>query len=486
MQEKINFAVNYLVQTVGATYYGWGKDDDRINKQREAVLCDSFERYVYGKDGDNIDECFCIGDDDLPVIYNGRHYEVMSEADFRQIIKQAMNRMNVGMVYQKNSHKMIVKECLDGLSSTKRCLFEPDRRYAVFLNCVLDIKTGEMLEFDRKYKTDLVLDFVYDPEARSGLWDSVIHRTIPDPGMYTAFKQFCGAFLVNRSEYKIEHLCLLVGTGRNGKSVVTDAISSMFGDELVSHFSPEDLFRSSQASYNLASINGKLANITDDVSNKDFSGGDFKQFTSGAKFSARHPYGRPFVVRRVPLMMCCVNEVPPTTDDTDGYFRRLLPIMCPAKIADDEVDTELPNKLSTDEAKCGIFNWILEGYKSLIDAKGKISVSDSIAGMKELIREDSNSARRWVRYERFVKVEPLGPNDENWHSMSEYMEMYKDYCIKHIEPTKTAKSIAKLFGELGFAREERRSGIWYCIGRADVEFEADRSAIIEDEAELPF
>jgi putative DNA primase/helicase len=238
--------------------------------------------------------------------------------------------------------------------------------------------------------------------------------------------------------------------------------------------------------YYLADINGKMANYCDDMSNKDFSGGDFKQFTSGAKFSARHPYGRPFVVRRVPLMMCCVNEVPPTTDDTDGYFRRLLPIMCPAKIADHEVDTELPNKLSTDEAKCGIFNWILGGYKSLMDAKGKISVSDSIAGMKELIREDSNSARRWVRYERFVKVEPLGPNDDNWRSMSEYMEMYKDYCIKHIEPTKTAKSIAKLFGELGFAREERRSGIWYCIGRADVEFEADRSAIIEDEAELPF
>lgn len=443
----------------------YGQGHDRMNKNTEAEICETFERYIWGKDGDAINDYFKVGEGDILYVFNGSYYEKIDDIQLNHIIKQAMDKMNIGLIYRKNSHEKIAKECFDGLRCNPKCAFDPDRRYIVFRNCVLDTAKQKIMDYDIKYKTDLVLDFNYNPNADSRLWDKFIKATIPDTGMRYAFQQFCGAFLANRKQYKIEFICLMVGGGRNGKSVACDAISGLFGKSLVSHYSPEQLFRSSQSMYNLADINGKMANFADDVSNKDFSGGDFKQFISGAEFQARHPYGRPFVVTKVPLMVCCVNEIPPTTDDTLGHYRRLLPILCPNQISDADVDVELPNKLSTPEAKAAIFNWIYEGYKMLVKNHGKIDLSDSIKYVKEEIKEDSNSARRWIRESGFIAVEPSSSNDTRWRSMKDWMQDYMEYCKTYSEAAKSSKAVAKVFKELGFCSEKRFNTTWYCIGR---------------------
>lgn len=474
---KYDSIIDYLVNTVGESVNGVGEGDEKVNKRKEAELCDAFERYICGIDGDTGNDFFKVADGDVLYIYNGKYYERQrDETQLDVIVKRAMEACNVGIVYQKNSHEKISKECWNGLICSDSCKFVPDRRYVVFRNCVLDIETSEVHEHSIEFKTDVVLDFDYKGEFNTVVWDKLIAQTIPDEGMRKAFQQFCGAFLLNREKFKIEYICLMVGTGRNGKSVVCEAISNIFGRDLVSNYSPDQLFRGQQSMYNLADINGKLANYADDVSNKDFSGGEFKQFTSGARFMARHIYGRPFVVTKVPLMLCCVNEIPPTTDDTNGYYRRLLPIMCPNQIADKDVDIELPAKLATNDVKASIFTWIYNGYRSLIDARGKISVSDSIKAMKDDIKEDSNSARRWIRESSFIAVDPVGDNDVRWKPLKEYMKMYLEYCKDYSEMPKTVKAVSKLFKELGFASQKRRDSIWYCVGTAEMDIPAVGSA----------
>lgn len=462
---KYDSVIDYLVGTLGDSIKGFGATDDKVNKKTEAEICDHFEKNVCGFEGDEGCDFFKIGDGDVPFFYNGKFYEQTDDICLRSIVKRAMEGLGIGMVYQKNSHTKIAQECFEGLVSDERCKFNLDRRYVVFRNCVLDTRTEVLYPHNIKYKTDMVLDFDYKKTGRSALWDKVITETIPDEGMRRAFQMFCGAFLADRSEYKVEFICLLVGTGRNGKSVVTEAIAKVFGDKLVSSFSPEQLFRSSQRDYNLAAINGKVANMTDDMSNKDISGGDFKSFMSGGRFMARNPYGRPFQVNKVPLMICCVNEIPNSTDDTNGYYRRLLPIFCPNQIADDEVDEQLPQKLSTEESKVAIFNWILEGYRMFVSCNGKIGLSDSIKNARDGIREDSNSARRWLREMEYVKLASTGSGDPHWRSFKSLMNEYIEYCHEYSETPKTGKSVAKILKEMGLESRKERDTTWYCIGR---------------------
>lgn len=483
--------IDYLTETIGASISGLGEADEKVNKAKEARMCDLFERYISGRDGDAINDYFKVTDGDVPYMYNGRFYERIDDMKLRFVIKKVMDSINLGLVYRKNSHSKIATECFESLCCNEACYLDPDRRYLVFQNCVLDTKSGGVFDHDIKYKTDVVMEFDYDPEARLALWDTLVQSTIPDSGMRKAFQQFCGAFLADREQFKIEYMCLLVGGGRNGKSVVSNAIAGVFGDGLISNYSPEQLFRSSQSMYNLADINGKLANFSDDVSNKDFSGGDFKQFISGARFQARHPYGRPFTVTKVPLMLCCVNEVPPTTDDTQGHFRRLLPILCPNQIADKDVDVALPQKLATKEAKAAIFNWVLEGYRMLCKNNGKITISESIKEVKNEIQEDSNSARRWIKEYNYSVVEPVNSLDVRWKPMKEWMREYQMYCKDYSEIPKSTKAVSKIFKELGFVSEKRADTTWYCIGtksevKREVPQEVTKVVDVVDDGDLPF
>lgn len=481
---KYEDVIDYLVSTAKDEIEGLGHGDSKIDKLKEAELCETFDAYICGEDSDEGCDFFKVEEGDVIFLYNGHAYEKIDDVRMRYVIRKVLEQTHVGKVYRRNSAKKIAEECKDSLLSDDRCKFIPDRRYVVFRNCVLDTMTNKVFEHSIKYKTDVVLDFDYDIDKHSALWDRVIAQTIPDEGQRKVFQQFCGAFLVDRRKFKIEYLCMLVGNGRNGKSVVTDAIAGVFGDGLISSYSPEQLFgASSHCLYNLADINGKIANICDDLKNKDFSGGDFKQFISGHKFQARHIYGRPFVVSRIPLMICCMNEIPPTTDDTMGHYRRLLPIMCPNQIADDEVDYELPEKLAADDVKCAIFNWILEGYRQLVANKGRIDVSESIKEIREDIKTEANSVRRWIKEMGYVP----GTKESDWKSMKEWMSIYQQYCKDYSEAPSTPKKVGKVFKELGFECDKRRDTTWWCIGKDEGEpLRLTEMPVAEDDEKIPF
>lgn len=481
--------ISYLTDTVGVSIDGLGASDNKVNKLTEAEMGQLFERYITGNDGDRIPNMILIAESGEPYAYNGKYFECITTEALQYAIKRVMVDSNVGKVYQFNSHKKISEECILALMQEPSCAFEPDRRYIVFNNLVLDVETGDLLDHDAKYKTDMVFDFDYDPKAKSILWDKFMAETVQDDGMRKAFQMFCGAFLANRKKFKIEHICLLVGTGLNGKSVMAEAVVGLFNKQLKSVYSPEQLFKSSQKEYYLADIDGKVVNYCDDVSNKDFSGGDFKAFTSGAEFAGRHAYSRrPMKVSRVPLMICNVNEIPPTTDDTDGYYRRLLPIVCPNVITEDKIDTSLSSKLATVESKQAIFNWLIEGYKMLMANNGKILVSDSIKSVKTAIKNESNSVRRWITESDMIAVTPQGKMDGRWKPLFEWMSLYQDYCKRYNEPPKTQKSVSKVFKELGFHTDRRHDGTWYCIGfKEHLEAEYERVPMAEFEAdEYPF
>lgn len=486
---KNNDVIDYLVSVLSPEITGKGATDNKVDKLKEAELCEAFDSYICGRPDDEGCDFFKVAEGDVIFMFNGKWYEKIDDVKMRYIVKKVMTEANVGIVYVRNSAKKIAEECIESLWSCEWCKFEPDRRYIVFKNGVLDTERKGFYEHNIKYKTDIVLDFNYTANERSALWDKLIAQTVPDDGMRSAMQQFCGAMLADRKKFKIEYMLMLVGSGRNGKSVVTDAIAGVFGDDLVSSYSPEQLFMAgSNSLYNLADINGKLGNICDDLKNKDFSGGEFKQFISGHKFQARHIFGRPFVVTKIPLMICCMNEIPPTTDDTMGHYRRLLPVLCPNQVAEKDVDYELPVKLATEENKAAIFNWLLDGYKAFVANKGRIDVSDSIKSIREDIKADANSARRWIREKGYKPLNGRPHNDPSWKPINEWMQDYLAWCKECSENPKTAKSVGAVLKDLGFASEKRRSTTWYCIGVPSEDSGVAASVLgnAEKDGDLPF
>lgn len=461
---KFDYIIDYLCTTAGPAIDGAGSSDQRINKLTESAMAMAFRRYVCGLDGDEGNDFFKVDEDDQLFVFNGEYYELTKEEMLSEIILETMERKNVGLVYLANSADRIKDFCMNKLKSDERCRFVPDRRYVCFKNGVFDCETGKLEGFNVKYKTDIVLDFDYVEGLRSALWDRVLCQTVPDENMRETFHQYCGCFLANRAEYKIEYICFVVGEGQNGKSIICKAVINMLGRAVASSYSPEQLFKGgNQAEYHLADVNGKVVNYCDDVSKKDFSGGDFKAFVSGGEFTGRHPYSRrPTKVTKVPLMLCCANGMPPTTDDTEGYFRRFLIILAPNKIDDRDKDVTLEKKLQADDVRAAIFNWMYEGYKTFIRNGGKIEVASTVKEMVDEMRENANSLNRWLYTMGYVAAED--PHDnmaKGWKSLKEWVQDYLNYCKDWGETPRSRSAITETFKKLGVLKQRRSDGIWY-------------------------
>lgn len=470
-----SFVIDFLCDTVGPAIQDLGERDSRVNKYSEAVMAESFRRYVCGTPEDKGVGFFKADVLGAAYVFNGRFFEMLTETKFLGIIREVMRRCNVGLVYRMDSADRIAKYVRESLMQLAWCQFNPDRRYVCFRNCVLDLLTGRVYKHDYKYCTDIILNFDYKSDGRSVLWDKVIMQTIPDEGMRRAFQQFCGAFLIDRSKHKFEYICFVVGEGQNGKSVVCRALVNVLKNEdengqpvtnCITTFTPEQLFKSNQMDYHMAEVNGKIMNYCDDVSDKDFSGGDFKSFVSGGEFTGRSPYSREMTkVTKVPIMLCCANKIPPTTDDSEGYFRRFLVINCPNRVSERERDPQLEAKLKADDVRAAIFNWMYEGYRMLLDNDCKIDMSESVLEMKRDMKADSNSARRWIREYGYE----AGTSADDWRSLREWMTEYQQYCKDYGEAAKTAKGVSKVFDDMGFPKARRGSGTWYCIKVGRVE-----------------
>ena len=486
---KYKHIVDYLCDTAGPSLEDAGLSDERVNKRTEAGMAKAFRKYICGIDVDY----FKVDEDGMLYVFNGKYFELMLEETLLEIIIEVMERMNVGIVYQTGSAKIILDYCLNRLKGDERCKFIADRRYICFNNGVFDLETMRLNDFDVKYKTDIVLDFDYISDARSALWDKVLAQTVPDESMRETFHQYCGCFLAKRTEYKIEYICFVVGEGQNGKSIICKAVVNMLGPNVASSYSPEQLFKSSQMEYHLADVNGKIVNYCDEVSNKDFSGGDFKQFVSGGAFTGRHPYSRrPTKVDKIPLMLCCANRIPPTTDDTEGYFRRFLIIIAPNHIDERDKDPMLEMKLQAPEVKSAIFNWVLEGYKQFKQNDGKIDIAGTVKEVVEEMKANSNSLRRWIDTMGYVAKNPDGAYGEGWKSLKEWVQEYIRYCNDWGETPRSRSAVTEMFKKMGAASKRRGDGIWYYLevkkkeedesGLADSVIDGDK----KDIPDLPF
>lgn len=482
---KYEHIVDYLCQTVGPSIERGGLSDERVNKRTEAGFAKAFRRYICGVEGDDGCDYFKVDEDGLLYVYNGRFFERMQEETLLEIIIEVMERMDVGIVYQTGSAKIVKDYCMNRLLGDERCRFVADRRYVCFTNGVFDLQKMKLVDFSPEYKTDIVLDFDYVADAKSPLWDKVLGQTVSDEHMRETFHQYCGCFLAKRTEFKIEYICFVVGEGQNGKSIICKAVVNMLGPNVASVYSPEQLFKSSQMEYHLADVNGKIVNYCDEVSNKDFSGGDFKQFVSGGAFTGRHPYSkRPTKVDKIPLMLCCANKIPPTTDDTEGYFRRFLIILAPNHVDDRDKDPMLEMKLQAPDVKAAIFNWMLEGYKTFLANEGKIDIAESVKDVVDEMKKEANSLQRWWETRGLVVVEPKSNTAPGWKSLKEWIADYKQYCEEWGDTPKNRKAVTDLFKVRKVSSKRRADGVWYYLEqKIEIDPEPD---VEEDDGDIPF
>ena len=178
-------------------------------------------------------------------------------------------------------------------------------------------------------------------------------------------------------------------------------------------------------------------------------------------------------------MLCCANKIPPTTDDTEGYFRRFLIILAPNHIDDRDKDPMLEMKLQAPEVKSAIFNWVLEGYRSFIKNEGKIEIANSVKEVVDEMKANSNSLRRWIDTMGYTAAQPEDNMAPGWKSLKEWVQDYKRYCEDWGETPRSRSAVTEQFKKMGAVSQRRKDGVWYYLEVAPVET-VDSKPVVED------
>ena len=482
-KKKINysFCEEYLIEELGyKTLVMACKDHDKIIKKSVSDIS-----LAIGDIVENSDENFKIDEGGCIYIFNGTYYDGITPDEFKIFLNRVLRRLfpnSSGLaMYAEHHSKFFMEQAIDRLMGSYSCRYEPDRSYIIFNNGVFSLEKGVLVEPDKKICTDIVIDFDYDPTAKSVLFNKFFNEIMPSDEMQHVIFQTMGACFVNRREVDLQYCFYWLGTGSNGKSVLADLFIATLGRDNAEVFSMEDLFKSSTKAYNIAKCDGAIVNVCSDASKTDTSGGDYKKFVGGEEMPARYPYGKPFKATRIPLLFVLANAMPITTDSTEGHHRRTLPFMFGVTITEDKQDRQLKDKILKDNGRAALFNLIYRGYTQLKANKYKFDKALEISELQSIIRMDTNSVSRWIRDRRYA------PDNKNGEKMiaKELLEDYRKYCNEDERmPPNSPKAFYSELQSLGFTRKRVSYGHVYKIKVLDRGIGQEPETLDEEYAEM--
>lgn len=416
------------------------------------------------------------------MIYDGRRYVPLSDLQFEDIVSRALSFQGLPYRYSVGAVDALSKHLRRRI---EECPFNPKRSIISLDNGVLDTDTMEFSDFDPKFETTIMVPVKYDQYAECKKFDLFLKEVLPMPETREVLQEFIGYVFIDRTKITMEKICYLVGGGSNGKSVFNNVISRTLGGSNISKYEIADLVSDRTCDYKVADMNGKLLNYCSDMSNKDISGGRYKQLVSGEPIQARFPSEKPFVATLIPPLIVNVNAMPLVSDQSYGHHRRTLIIPFNYTVPTNKQDPYLSDKLAKETS--GIFNWILEGTRRIIRQEGKFSKSPEIVRAVEASRIESSTVLIFLDEQGYDKDGEPCPEKS---AVADVYNRYKEYCGDNRYYSVGKKTFTQIIRNEGYEISRRSDGMYvqFKLKRVeDVNEDVENfKEMVQDMEELPF
>ena len=211
-----------------------------------------------------------------------------------------------------------------------------DANLIAFKNGVLNIATGDFMEFSPEYVITNKIPHNYNPNAQSDLLDSVMMKlACKDRSVYKLLYQAIGYCFYRRNELRKSFF--LLGEKRNGKSTFLDMVQTLLGEENVANL---DLCEIGHE-FKTAELTGRLANIGDDINDEYVSNtAIFKKVVSGDVITVAKKGKDPYKLRSFAKFFFSANSLPRLGrgKDSSAVLDRLVIIPFDAKFSKDDAD----------------------------------------------------------------------------------------------------------------------------------------------------
>lgn len=234
------------------------------------------------------------------------------------------------------------------------------------------------------------MPYAFDPKAECPRWTKFLDEVLPDHDVQRVLQDWFGYCLIPTQQF--EKIMVLVGEGKNGKSVIMRMLKHLVGAANCSAVDLEFLAEP----HALQPMEGKLVNFASEWAHLKPSGAAVLKKISGGDPATVNPKGsKAYMANIVARFIVSSNDPPSITDRSDAFWRRLLTV--PFDIQIDQ-DKQIPIDnltASLSEELPGIFLWALRGLYALEKNNGFVEAA-AMVQMKNLHREESNPEAAWA------------------------------------------------------------------------------------------
>ena len=254
---------------------------------------------------------------------------------------------------------------------------------------ILDLKTDMRLENPEMSRVSKRLGAIPAKEP-SRLWIQTLEEIV---GVEIAdwLKVWAGYCLTG---YIREHkFVLCTGGGRNGKSLIIEAITHVLG-EYAKQLPPHALLeRHTQHPEWLARLDGARFASAGDMPAGSWNLPLLKMLVAGTPVAAHFMRRGSFDLHPIVKIMMAANQKPSMRTVDVAIRERLVLIPFPRTFTEDEVDKKLPEKLKNEAS--GILTWALEGAQQYLkEGLPKVPDVAKVAAVNYLTSENQYAA--WV------------------------------------------------------------------------------------------
>ena len=358
--------------------------------------------------------------------FNGQCYQQYTNDRLNNLCQQELGKYRE--FYSKPAQANFIHYCIGDCLVNSDKAFNDQKRYLTLKNGLFDLNKQELIPHTPEIFTANPLPYDYDPEASCDLWLNYLDDVLlGDQSTITFVQQAVGYCFLK--EILTPALFLLIGEGSNGKSVFVNTIQNLFGNENVSNISLNQLSNE----YYTLKLFGKMVNLSSETPHKKQINTDLvKAAVAGDWISGRLPYEPPTSFKPFAKHFLSMNTVPKIDDLSHGWDRRIYPIDFKKIFTKKEMDVHLTKKLSKELS--GIFNWALEGFRSLRSMEYEFIESASIDKAKENYKNRSNSVYNFIN-EKLVKGKP-----DDVVMLKAIFQAYRDFCSSEGEKIILTKS----------------------------------------------
>jgi putative DNA primase/helicase len=357
--------------------------------------------------------------DSRVIFYNGsfhRYDDGVYKEQFELEIKQNIQYLGIGTLKKFNID--------DVFNSLKiKTFIRPDLvNQPGFLNLkngILDVKSGDIHTQSPDFYYTFKSNVAFNAAATCPNWRGFLSQVLPNKDDQLLLAEIFGYCLT--PDTSLHKGFLFYGQGSNGKSVVTQVLEALLGQENCGALELND-FRSQ---FKVAELRNKLINVSGEIAADGLvEDTTIKKIISGDPITAEKKYQDACKITFFARLICSCNYLPKTRDKSFGWFRRWIILPFDVTISGEKIKTDLATEIIESELE-GILNWSLLGLKRLRET-GHFSIPGSSEAALEDYQREINPSLIFIE-------QHLECNKDNSKNMSEEVsgsplaDIYKSY-----------------------------------------------------------